>query len=135
MTMVRRSRRRHQGPPTRVNGTKSGGTNVLDIAVTSPATDDATAVAQSWRGDNDDDVRVEVIAWIPDLSTSARYQLVVGIDGGHVVQDDHEAIDVWTNIANAPSLWRERLRPFHDNLAANRRARRRQVVVPDPGYR
>ena len=110
---------------------------VLDIAVTSTSTDDATAVAESWRSLANHDVRVDVIAWPPDLATSACYQLVAGIDGGPATQDDHESIDVWTDIAGARSVWGERVLPFRDNLAANRRAPRRQVAelaAPDPTW-
>ena len=51
--------------------------------------------------------------------------------------DDHEAIDVWTDVDGAPDLWRARLLPFRDNLAANRRAPRRRVaelVGPDASW-
>jgi dephospho-CoA kinase len=108
---------------------------VLDIAVISSSADDATAVAEQWRRLATDDVRVAVVAWPPDLPTSARYQLVVGIDGGPAVRDDHESIDVWTDLPGASNLWRERIVPFRENLVANRRAPRRQVaelVPPRP---
>lgn len=107
----------------------------LDIAVTSRSADDATAVAEQWRGLTHDDVRVAVVAWPPDLPTSARYELVVGIDGEPAARDDHESIDVWTDVAGASALWDERIGPFRDNLAANRRAPRRRVaelVAPRP---
>jgi GrpB-like predicted nucleotidyltransferase (UPF0157 family) len=129
-------------------GRKSSSWTVLDIAVTSTSTDDATSVAESWRsvarvhdrsaaGHDNDDVRVDVIAWPPDLPTSARYQLVVGIDDGPAQPEHHESIDAWTDVANVQRLWRERLVPFRDNLAANRRAPRRQtaeLAAPDPTW-
>ena len=116
---------------------------MLEIAVTSTSTDDAGVVAESWRslarvtiecttdphpGTTKTDVRVHVIAWPPDFPTSACYQLVVAIDDGVAVPDDHRAIDAWTDIERARDFWRERLLPFRDNLAANRRAPRRQVA-------
>jgi dephospho-CoA kinase len=101
---------------------------VLDIAVTSSAADNATVVAEQWRDLTDDAVRVAVVAWPPDLPTSARYQLVVGVDGDPAAHDGHEAIDAWTDVAGASTLWRERLVPFRDNLVANRRAPRRRVA-------
>ena len=107
--------------------------SALAIAVTATSTQDAAAVAESWRSlarlhDDHDDVRVDVIAWPPELLISACYQLVVGIDGGPPAPGDHDAIDVTTDRAGARSLWRDRLLPFRDNLAANRRAPRRQVA-------
>jgi GrpB-like predicted nucleotidyltransferase (UPF0157 family) len=68
---------------------------------------------------------------------SACSHLVVGVDPGSAVHDDHASIDVWTDVVSAPSLWSERLLPFRDNLAANKRAPRRQVAVlepPDPTW-
>jgi dephospho-CoA kinase len=109
---------------------------LLDIAVTSAAPAEATAVAQSWRS-LADDVRVEVIAWPPDLATAAGYQLVVGVDDGPARRDPDAWIDAWTDADGAHDLWRERLLPFRDNLAANRRAPRRQIaelVEPDPTW-
>ena len=41
----------------------------LTIAVTAASTEDATAVAASWR--SLDDVRVDVVDWPPDLTTAA----------------------------------------------------------------
>jgi GrpB-like predicted nucleotidyltransferase (UPF0157 family) len=108
----------------------------VDIAVTSSAPADATAVAESWRR-LADDVHVNVVAYPPDLASAARYQLVVGIDDEPAPQAEHEAVDVWTDTPSAPSLWRERIRPFRDNLAANRRAPRRQIAeltTPDPTW-
>jgi dephospho-CoA kinase len=108
----------------------------VDIGVTSASTDGATSVAETWRRQTSD-VRVDVIAYSPDLASSARYQLVVGVGGVTATQDDHEAIDVWTDMDRAGSLWHERILPFHDNLAANRRAPRRQVAelaTPDPTW-
>ena len=105
---------------------------MLAIAVTATSIEDAAAVAESWRSlarlHDNDDVRVDVIAWPPELPISACYQLVVGIDGGPPAQSDHDSIDVMTDSAGSRSLWRERLLPFRDNLAANRRAPRRQVA-------
>jgi dephospho-CoA kinase len=101
---------------------------VLDVAVTAASGDDASALAGSWRRLAGFDVRVAVIAWPPDLVTSAGYQLVVGIQRAMVAPADHEAIDVWTDIGNANQLWHQRVVPFRDNLAANRRAPRRQIA-------
>jgi dephospho-CoA kinase len=109
---------------------------LLDIAVTSVSPADATAVAESWRS-LAGDVRVDVIAWPPDLATAAGYQLVVGVDDGAAQRHPQAWIDVWTDAAGAHRLWPERLAPFRDNLAANRRAPRRQVaalVEPDPTW-
>ena len=83
---------------------------------------------RSASGHDEADVRVHVIVWPPDFPTSACYQLVVAIDDGVAVRDDHGAIDAWTDIERARAFWRERLLPFRDNLAANRRAPRRQVA-------
>jgi dephospho-CoA kinase len=109
---------------------------LLDIAVTSASPADAAAVAESWRS-LADEVRVDVVRWPPDLATSAGYQLVVGVDDGSPRPDRHEWIDAWTDAAGAQRLWHERLAPFRDNLAANRRAPRRQtaeLVAPDPRW-
>ena len=51
---------------------------------------------RSASGHDEDDVRVHVIAWPPDFPTSACYELVVAIDDGVAVRDDHGAIDAWT---------------------------------------
>jgi len=108
---------------------------VLDLGVTSSSAAAARAVAELWRSLATDDLRVDVVAWPPDLVTSAGYQLVVGIDGGPAARDERETIDVWTDVDDASALWRERIVPFRDNLVANRRAPRRRVaelVTPQP---
>jgi dephospho-CoA kinase len=108
----------------------------VDIAITSSSKDDAASVAESWRN-LAADVHIDVIACPPDLTSSASYQLVVGVDGGVATHEDHESIDVWTDMARARVLLHERILPFRDNLAANRRAPRRQVAElapPDPTW-
>jgi len=98
----------------------------LSIAVTAASTEDATAVAASWR--SLDDVRVDVVDWPPDLATAARFHLVVGIESQNGALAEPEAIDVWTDATRAADLGQARLLPFRDNLAANRRAPRRRVA-------
>ena len=120
-----------------VGGRESNAATTLGVAVAAPASEDAISVVESWQGlagvrERPDDFRVGVVAWPPDLPTSAGAHLVVGVGHAASVEGEHEAVDVWTDIATAHELWRERVLPFHDNLAANRRAPRRRVAELTP---